>query len=246
MTKLTVPEWLPDWRDEKAYTYLNDASPTQWAWEFVRRNPKYQADYDAYTKAVNEPRALPGESWSDYIKRAKEKGGWQIPPATAADKLSKKYKVEPRPYDPAVKDPPIQFTEATPEQPPWVDFGYDHPGLRHAKEPFHLVFDLSQPIKPQLRNAEKMMEVVQPAMESTEDRQHSKLHTRLFLIYIRLLDADEAGAKLGEITPILLPGVSNIDPDYLGNKRLRANLKKARELRDHDYIYIALRSEVKK
>jgi Family of unknown function (DUF6499) len=34
-----------DWRSAAAYAYLNDLSPTELAWEFLRRNPDYQRDY---------------------------------------------------------------------------------------------------------------------------------------------------------------------------------------------------------
>ncbi|WP_394807504.1 transcriptional regulator domain-containing protein [Nitrosomonas sp.] len=36
----------PDWRDASAYP--EDASPGTWAWEFLRRNPDYQKDYEHF------------------------------------------------------------------------------------------------------------------------------------------------------------------------------------------------------
>lgn len=43
----TAPVWLPDWRDVSAYTdHGNDL--LSWAWEFLRRNPEYQADYASW------------------------------------------------------------------------------------------------------------------------------------------------------------------------------------------------------
>lgn len=39
----------PDWRDASAYpTTYNDLSLAQWAWEFLRRNPEYQKDYEHF------------------------------------------------------------------------------------------------------------------------------------------------------------------------------------------------------
>jgi hypothetical protein len=38
---------VPDWRSAAAYAYLNDLSPAELAWEFLRRNPDYQRDYRA-------------------------------------------------------------------------------------------------------------------------------------------------------------------------------------------------------
>ena len=36
-----------DWRSAAAYAYLDNLSPAELAWEFLRRNPDYQRDYRA-------------------------------------------------------------------------------------------------------------------------------------------------------------------------------------------------------
>lgn len=41
------PGWLPDWTDPKAYRDHGD-NAAAWAWEFLRRNPEYQADFAYY------------------------------------------------------------------------------------------------------------------------------------------------------------------------------------------------------
>lgn len=33
------------WRSAEAYDYLDDLSPADLAWEYLRRNPDYQSDY---------------------------------------------------------------------------------------------------------------------------------------------------------------------------------------------------------
>ncbi|MFC1818428.1 transcriptional regulator domain-containing protein [Thermodesulfobacteriota bacterium] len=38
------PDWLPDWRDANAYPDPEANTARQWAWEFLRRNSKYQKD----------------------------------------------------------------------------------------------------------------------------------------------------------------------------------------------------------
>lgn len=40
----TKPSWLPDWSDKSCYEDHGDCL-SSWAWEFLRRNPEYQADY---------------------------------------------------------------------------------------------------------------------------------------------------------------------------------------------------------
>lgn len=40
----------PDWRDASAYPLkTDDLSLSQWAWEFLRRNPDYQKDYEHFS-----------------------------------------------------------------------------------------------------------------------------------------------------------------------------------------------------
>lgn len=41
------PDWLPDWTDQAGYTEHGENAGA-WAWEFLRRNPEYQADYAHY------------------------------------------------------------------------------------------------------------------------------------------------------------------------------------------------------
>ncbi len=247
MTKLTVPEWLPDWRDEKAYTYLNDVSPTQWAWEFVRRNPKYQNDYANYAAAVAEPRALPEESFFQYIERAKREGRWKIPPPKEADERSARYHIEPRPYDPTIKDARVQFAH-----PPWVDLGHGE----HIEGQVKIVFDLRGPLKRQLQNAKRILDAWKAVAELSEDEEDStspsslsrntRFHFRRFPHYLRLLDAHQADVKLTDIAPVLLPDKPNEYPGYSATKLLRANLRTAKKQRDHGYIYLASMPDLKK
>lgn len=43
-----VPSWLPDWRDPTQYPTANELSYLKWAWEFLRRNPDYQKDFELF------------------------------------------------------------------------------------------------------------------------------------------------------------------------------------------------------
>lgn len=44
--KYPAPSWLPDWKDEANYPDPKYADYHQFAWEFLRRNPDYQLDFD--------------------------------------------------------------------------------------------------------------------------------------------------------------------------------------------------------
>ena len=37
-----------DWTDPRDYAFTADLDPRQWAWEFLRRNPDYQAEWQAF------------------------------------------------------------------------------------------------------------------------------------------------------------------------------------------------------
>src|SRR5260370_22777547 len=47
-----------EWRSEAAYAYLNDLTPAELAWEFLRRNPEYQRDYRASATQAELPESL--------------------------------------------------------------------------------------------------------------------------------------------------------------------------------------------
>lgn len=55
-----------DWRSERAYDYVEDLDPTELAWEFLRRNPAYQAAYKALTSrnsATDEDKSALAAHW---------------------------------------------------------------------------------------------------------------------------------------------------------------------------------------
>ena len=48
----------PSWRSAAAYAYLDNLSPAELAWEFLRRNPRYRRDYRATAGDVDPPAAV--------------------------------------------------------------------------------------------------------------------------------------------------------------------------------------------
>jgi len=54
---MSRPEWLPNWKNVAEYPDPVTMISQQWAWEFLRRNAKYQADYKEIIlfKETNDP-----------------------------------------------------------------------------------------------------------------------------------------------------------------------------------------------
>ncbi|MCH7793910.1 MAG: hypothetical protein IH900_02035 [Proteobacteria bacterium] len=84
------PDWLPDWDDAKAYPKPKDLDWGQWAWQFLRRSPEYQKDYENWQALIDtlpadcnrlpspeedirfsffDPPAKAGETYKEYLKR---------------------------------------------------------------------------------------------------------------------------------------------------------------------------------
>lgn len=64
----------PDWKKVEDYDYTKKLGRTGWAWEFLRRNPKYRKDYESHQKGhfkdvTYEPPKQPGETNQHWMKR---------------------------------------------------------------------------------------------------------------------------------------------------------------------------------
>lgn len=53
-----------DWRSAAAYAYLNDLTPAEIAWEFLRRNPNYQREYRTAVSQIPDEEKIPDEEAS--------------------------------------------------------------------------------------------------------------------------------------------------------------------------------------
>lgn len=68
---MEYPYPIQDWTDPKAYPTADALSPSEWAWEFLRRNPEYQALFDQF-KTLPDNYTL--EDGSTSNKNGKWKG----------------------------------------------------------------------------------------------------------------------------------------------------------------------------
>src|SRR6266481_10105419 len=64
-----------EWRSETAYAYLNDLTPAELAWEFLRRNPEYQRDYRAAADATADQAELSESLITQWGLRFRDQSG---------------------------------------------------------------------------------------------------------------------------------------------------------------------------
>jgi hypothetical protein len=57
----------PDWRKKENYPSIKNTSPSQWAWEFLRRNNEYAADWQRYASLAKQM-ADPHPETADYMR----------------------------------------------------------------------------------------------------------------------------------------------------------------------------------
>jgi hypothetical protein len=230
--------WRPDWTNDSAYAHLENASLTQWAWEFLRRNPEYQVDYHKFSVYVGRPRAMVGESYYDYMNRMENEGKWSSPPSKLESEISLKYGISPRPCDPIINCPlDIFFGKSKVGIAPWIQFGDDYPTVPSDNH-VSVVFDITQPLSEQIADAKLMLLELAPPKNIARNK---RLHKSKFLAYLRILDAKELDTDLSAIADVLLPNIRNDYPDYNAEKQLRANLIRAKSIQEGEYNSFALR-----
>ncbi len=77
----------PDWRDASQYPDPNKATPSRWAWEFLRRNQSYQADWDYFAALIQETAEKHPETKA-YV------GWWLIRTPDAQTELRGRFKTD--------------------------------------------------------------------------------------------------------------------------------------------------------
>jgi hypothetical protein len=70
----------PPWPPKLAYyDYLCDASNLDWAWEFLRRNPRYQCQYKIYQLFAERPvRHVTGIHLTRTRRRCHRAEAWEL------------------------------------------------------------------------------------------------------------------------------------------------------------------------
>jgi transcriptional regulator/type VI secretion system activator RovC-like protein len=211
---------MPDWRNPDDYAYLEGCNLHEWAWEFLRRNPKFRDAYKALAILESKAAALEEEGWGLSLQEIET---WRALQKAAAEPWGLSSPANPelsfREVQPTFKNRAgveiLSFWE-TNENENW-------PGYPDVVA---LKFDLNYEVEISLEiAAEHLRRFSRHLHENFRYRPRApkktrRLHRSNFLLYVRILDAELAGATDGQITNALFSG-NVADP--------RRSMTKARE-----------------
>lgn len=247
----------PDWRDARQYPRPDDLDGHEWAWEFLRRC----ADYLEGHSVTDEPAWQPADirrygadvPYAECVARLFERGEdyWAVYPHRRylTIDLAARYKIEPIAPHPHVPLPPHcclmdEADEAA--RGPWpIDTDEERAAVRAMPgERIDVALDVHAPLERQQRiirgwvlEARAAGARLNPSPERAGER---KIHPDKLPLYLRLLDAEAAGASPAEMAAVFYPAESNSYPNRGTEKKLRYQRAVARALRDADYWRIPL------
>jgi hypothetical protein len=227
-------EWgTPDWEYAGSYAHAAFWDENDWRWQFLRRRADYRADFEAALKAHDSQLDVPDDLFAEteFSLRA---DGMRAKPFRHKGAL--RYGLSDF-YDPIV----CNWGAFGPEWGTGLIYGGEHGREWRVTETGHFVtvdaeymvalaFDLRRPLKAQLAEAEVELQSQQinnlelAALEAGTWTQKpikplkaTKRHKANWVIYLRVLDAHEAGATLSEIAAILPSTYGRRDPQTAAN-----------------------------
>jgi hypothetical protein len=229
MTEESYPDWLPDWRDPTLYPDPKSTSRKQWAWEFLRRNETYQAEWIVKDASKYSVHYSTVEQDTDYKNQCMFLLGCEWGLACVAP-------------DPANDTPkPLAFLSS-------VRIGavtYEDVQT-YGQIPFSsndwpvvgVIFNLEASIRSQIDEAEKFLNATKARFEDEgkiSPKEYRFPKGELLKTYLRCLDGKRVGVSVKEIAKVLFPSIKNKYPDYRADNRVKDSLKAAEELVDSKY-----------
>jgi hypothetical protein len=220
-------EWgTPDWLDAVAYSNISDWDFDRWRWEFLRRRDDYRHDYKAACRArIESGFRDPKMDEKFFISEGAELYGLLVYYDPSVSTWNE--------FGPNWSDPKTMLAEPLDASERWWQIKT-------------LTFDLGKPIAPQLKAAKVLLLEEQglanltpeeqwtfaygaeytpgrdiPEVDFVKALQYSpramKISPQKWALYLRVLDAREAGASLSQIVEILPQSISRSDPKAAHN-----------------------------
>ncbi len=232
---------MPGWRDSGAYDYTWALGAAQWAWEFLRRNPAYRADYAAFIttwRALEADYGAPPErdfqSWKAdpraYLVVGEDEGadGCRVDQDKVLIEcaLGEKWGFYQFPRDPDL--PATAFDEPQPwrglSRPLQVVTGADLAYLGSDPARVALGFDLDLPLGEQLERARLYLGSLY-ARRRRDGRVQPRTVAGLsgrWCRYLRMLDAEAAGIPKDEAASVIVADdAGSVADDWAAARRLR-------------------------
>lgn len=213
-----------DWRQVEDYAWCSALTAPEWAWQFLRRNPEYHADYAwfiAVWRDLEELYGAPPER--DFYRWRQDPRAWRSEAqlgacptegCAAEDEkiliecwMGAKWGLRKFPIDPAVARPEPGLVLD------WRDQSVATPVLSPGAEEYLLQrqgklglgFDLSLPLSRQLEEARRTLIAARRSLERAGElppRGLAAARSR-WTVLLRLLDGQESGAGLEELAETL-------------------------------------------
>jgi len=219
---------MADWKKSADYEFTDGGRPARWAWEFLRRNPEYIADYAS----------IPESNRKALEKIRKSLGNGARLAVTAERYFGQKWRIDGEAQDPDDDRVP-DFLFYFPEMP------MPNRVLQYFEEPDEigqadqlpgfavLVFRLREDLEPQLYAASHILFGLQKEQGLRPKKKN--LNHKQFTTYLRLLDAKDEKAGTVEIVKHIsaykkVKHKTGADWQYQAQKRIGRDYKKAKSL----------------
>lgn len=248
--------------DASDYEYLKGESIDLWAWQFLRRNDEYRSQWKNKSKSLYEKNLAK----TDFGKFLTDEMMAETPdPGAQKWGLSCGYE-NPDRQIPIVGFSPRIFGRMIPdligieEESKQITDRYKQLGekdefikkllsdviFRQNKAEIPegsaaVVFDLSLPIKPQVKHAKQLLMKVQQQeiAAGRVNRQNPSIPKSLFDLYtryLRILDAKEENNSSAQIAGVIFPTEINDYPNFTPRHKIEQNYKAAKDLVNKGYL----------
>lgn len=260
-------------RWKSSANYDATLSPQGWAWEFLRRNTRYQKESKKYFALVRrygtfeeaqrrapaseawvcEPAALRGETLEAWETRVSG-GLYQATALRSA--IANRWGLLIVPHDarePATSKTDLLFFLPTLKLRQIAGWRSPEVRLPLGADQIAIIFDMADPLRPQVARASKFLRETQKWLQ-TKKKLNVRIDTpkyapRKLIEYLRILDARSEGAENDEIVSALYPKKVNSYPNFTGRQTLAVAESVADRLRDGGYrelVQLAPKRRIKK
>lgn len=223
---------LRNWHDAAAYGFTQHLSVRQWAWEFLRRNSAYQADWQRFDRrwqaleaAYGRPPNRDFQAWKQdpraYVTVDDAHGDCRIDQDKVLIEcwMGDKWGFYKFPLDPATDNP------VTEQQLVWRDLvtpvirvtADDKTYLGESAERIAIGFELDLSLKEQIRKATRYLQARQSGLRRN-NQLAMRSRTRLahdWCLMLRYLDGHSLGVDEAELENVLSLQVEYTDWDTL-------------------------------